>query len=151
MDKRHDPLSQHWPSSRPLTPRCPKTASSQEPKFLSHHEYTLPQGLRWHLTSHSTTIREARHSPGSALQNSRGSLLQRLHDTESMAEWLMVAYHEKGRARLLSAMRFMSVYGTADRASMNAASTHPLFRTLPKVGVGLCRTFQTNRNSNREY
>ena len=47
-------------------------------------------------------------------------------------------------------MRFMSAYGTVDRASMHAAPTHPPVRTLPKVGVGLRRTFQTSYGSDRE-
>ena len=52
-----------------------------------------------------------------------------------MAEWLMVAYHEKGCSGILSVVRFVSMYGIADRASTNAAPTHTPVRTLSKVGV----------------
>ena len=79
-------------------------ASSQEPKFLSHHGHPLPQRLGWHLALRGTTIREAHNSLGSALRNSRGPLCGGFHDTKSMAEWPMVAYNEKGCLGILSTM-----------------------------------------------
>ena len=149
MDQRDDPFPQHRPSSRPLTPRCSETTSSQEPKLLSRYKHPLPQMLGWHLVPCSPTIREAHNSPGGTSRNSVGSLCWRVHDKESMVEWLMVAYHEKGCSGILLAVRFVSTYGTADRASTNAAPTHTPVRTLSKVGVRFRRTLQTGRGSNR--
>ena len=142
MDKRHDPLPQHQHSSRPLTPRCSETTSSPEPKFLSRYRHPLSQRLRWHLAPCSMTIREARNSPGSASRNNGRSLCWIFHGTESMVEWLMVAYHKKGCSGILSAVRFVSTYGTAGRASTNAAPTHTPVRTLSKVGLDFVGTFK---------
>ena len=149
MDHRDDPFPQHRPSSRPLNPRCSETTSSQEPKLLSGFRHPIPQRLGRHLAPCNPTIREARNPLGGTRWNRRRSLRWRVHGKESMAEWVMVAYNEKGCPRILSTVRFVSTHGTTDKASPNAAPTHPPVRTISKVGVRFCRTFQTGRGLNR--
>ena len=144
MDHRDDTILQHRPTSRPLNPQCSETTSSQEPKLLSGFRHPIPQRLGRHLAPCNSTIREAHNPTRGTRRNRKGSLRWRVHGTESMAKWFMVAYNEKGCSLILSTVRFVSTHGATDRASSDAAPTHPPVRTISKVGVRLCGTFQTS-------
>ena len=126
-----------------------EASGGPKPAVLSYQRQPLSQRFGWHLAPRDTRIREACHSLGSALGNSRRSLCWSLHGTKSMVEGLVVAYQEKECSEFLSAVWFVSTYGTTDRASTNAAPTHTSVRTLSKVGVRFCRTLQTGCGLNR--